>query len=793
MAMGGNVGHMPSTSQDGVSVGKAADYHVSNYEVVQSPITSNEPSERATKEFPVNLKGSRNIHVPNTSFRWRRVHHYKKPGYVFDNPNKFRHRDFAGRVCHKPLSDRYLHHDDGYLRKLIVQTTDEIYEGQCSVTWLRTWVRKQAPLKVRIATWVIDFSYDPESWNDWWVMIARAFPAAIAMTFIFWDSDIVGVEKYGGCYAPVPYRFHGDAKVWSNHKENLREVVKAPYQEGYQLIKPRHLCFLKTPQAGEISGVHVLSVAEWEATEGKNANLSYLFVAYSTEQFNHSSEADMIALHDIAEHACREAGLPAYWIAASCMRDERELENDVYRIADILRGAQELTIAVGQPSTRGASGKPDTDNLLRQWGSRMWTFPEVLLCPSRHINVYTRNGNLRSPLVLTKNQFAARVWEQADLETSRQLVDHFLGSLNLSRLELAVLLLRCLYKRQTTQYLPGDHAYALMGLLRMRPKVDRTDSPFQAFARLSLANDSDQLLERYVCTLPLTADQPWHLMTDAYDSSLWDITPTCQIAAICDDDTVILDGAHGASIRWKSFYKLCSQRNLSWKRWFASIMIQWNGFIFVLSCIFFAVGAGNPALIFLGVIGMCIFLYFWFMMPKLVRVLLGGKFTDVQAALFGVEGHLNCATIERTLFGGNFGRMSWSVNGSPLSRSVINEFGEREGIDPAKDPVVLQKIQAAKHARPGDMRIFTLVDTYSMELTLFEAVRPPVCVFLCAAEGGMQRAVACSYDWTTQTMYRETVLRMPTTVLNRMGRVPRVRLGIQRPFQPVRFANALEV
>ena len=31
---------------------------------------------------------------------------------------------------------------------------------------------------------------------------------------------------------------------------------------------------------------------------------------------------------------------------------------------------------------------------------------------------------------------------------------------------------------------------------------------------------------------------------------------------------------------------------------------------------------------------------------------------------------------------------------------------------------------------------------------------------LCGSEGGMQRAVMCSYDWTTSTLYRETVLRM---------------------------------
>lgn len=56
----------------------------------------------------------------------------------------------------------------------------------------------------------------------------------------------------------------------------------------------------------------------------------------------------------------------------------------------------------------------------------------------------------------------------------------------------------------------------------------------------------------------------------------------------------------------------------------------------------------------------------------------------------------------------------------------------------------------------------------------------------------MQRAVACSYDFTTQTMYRETVLRLPTTALNRMDRAPRVRVGFRRPEWPSRSVGLLD-
>jgi hypothetical protein len=88
----------------------------------------------------------------------------------------------------------------------------------------------------------------------------------------------------------------------------------------------------------------------------------------------------------------------------------------------------------------------------------------------------------------------------------------------------------------------------------------------------------------------------------------------------------------------------------------------------------------------------------------------------------------------------------------------------------------------------GEERLFTLVDTYSMTVTLFRATRPPVAVIICGSEGGMQRAVLCSYEWRTQTFCRETVLRMKTMVVEKMFRVDRFQFSL---LNGVRFrANA---
>lgn len=72
-----------------------------------------------------------------------------------------------------------------------------------------------------------------------------------------------------------------------------------------------------------------------------------------------------------------------------------------------------------------------------------------------------------------------------------------------------------------------------------------------------------------------------------------------------------------------------------------------------------------------------------------------------------------------------------------------------------------------------------------MTATLFLAARPPTCFLMAGSEGGMKRIVGCSYDWTTGTMYRETVLRMETQFEDMMLRIGRVKIGFRREQYPV--------
>jgi hypothetical protein len=612
-------------------------------------------------------------------------------------------------------------------------------------------------------------------------------------------------------------------------------------------LRPRYLCFLR-----EDVGYDVVKVKNWIDKDGEEANLEYIFVSFTRKHFETSEEKGRNDLLQIAENAARQAGVPAFWLDFECMPKD-VLEEDINRICDVVRGAHSLVVALCPPPA-GKKAKLSTGVLLRQWGSQLWTLPEVLLSSSEHkIAIYIQ-GKVE-PEKLAKRNFALRAWK--DAKAVRQLIDHYESSLILTPLELVTIALQCLQSRLTEmlrtgyrQYSPGDMSYALMGLLRRRPKVNRTDTDFEAFARLSLANDSNMLLERLICMLPLKRGLPWHEMTDAWGVRLWDIYPTCQIAGIAEYQTVILDGAFGATIRWKSLAPVaCIKRNTV-ARTILKFCVRLAPLYFVIGVAALASGASqhipggqvNPT----TVIGIIFFIFAMIIIlasPYLLLITYRGKFWGTQAWFFGIEGQLPIGTIEEYLFGINLGRLRWSSNGSILSRHHIStkqdalegecealapnpaqkqqfqttENGSRHPNDlagqheaPRPDAEEIQQVQTMQNypTRPSPVtgeyevsrhttalpqpstttqndrqRLFTLVDTYTMTVTLFEAARPPVAVLVCGREGGMQRAVLCSYDWRTQTFCRETVLRMKTMAVDKMFRVDRFRFSLDDGLQ----------
>ncbi|KAF1831692.1 hypothetical protein BDW02DRAFT_39381 [Decorospora gaudefroyi] len=735
---------------------------------------------------PVYPKGYAHIFSPWTTVKWAFPSFYRKPGLGYQKLGHYRHRDVFGREWTGEYDDRYISSWDGKVSKLVVQAVDDIYENNTGSTYRRTFIRNVSPLFMRLANWPfshIDYTKNdgkPTS-DDYPLLCLKWFVTSCVISLVISSPSPAQIDaRNGGNYDPVPYQYYGYAKVSKNLLEMDRprgHGLKQANPVAERVLRTRYLCFLREKGTPAMP----MKVDDWISQYKSEHNLSYIFVAYTAEQFN--TQEDFRDLHQMADVAARNAGVTAYWVGCSCMPDD-QIEEDVYRICDVIRGAHSLTIAVGCPPSN-AYEINTADLMLQQWGRRVWTFPEVLLAPAgKEISVYVRGSDL-NPLLIAKNQFAARVW-QGDAHVARQLIDHYEGNLILSQLELVTLALECLHNRDTTQYLPGDHSYALMGLLRVRPQVDPTDSAFQAFARLSLANGSDQLLERLVCVLPKNPDQPWswHTMDDAYGAKLWDILPQeVGIAGVGEDDSIILDGCRAANVRWKSFTPVANTRQPTWKRTLANLMLRLLLPVFTMAIILLSLPNVRTRLI-----GTLLIIYSIILMvlsPWLLRMLYLGKFWGQQCWFFGFEGYMDIEAIETQIFGGRLGRMQWTAAASPLSRHRRNEHGECIPYDPTQDPAVAALVQKAKKAGPGEQRIFTLVDTGNMTATLFQAERPPTCFLMAGSEGGMKRIIGCSYDWTSGTMYRETVLRIGTEFEDMMTRVGRVKIGFNRKQHPV--------
>ncbi|GAO18681.1 hypothetical protein UVI_02058970 [Ustilaginoidea virens] len=727
-------------------------------------------------------RGYANLSDPRARLRWEFPNSYQKPGLSFVSTDKRRHRDILQRVWQGPPNDKYLSPCDGRLKNLVVQAAQDVYSGAQNSTWRRTFVRNVSPIYIQLANFPFSsVSTDPGAWTgeDWAMVGLKWIPTCLGLLCVvrlLWQPTAAeGQLRNNGWYDPFNYRYWGYPKVARNYYESPAAVDVIPHGGSasnlmiQRVLGPRYLCFLNEPSEKQMRGVAVRRVDQ------STASTPYLFIAYTAEQFE---EQDFEDLHHIAERAAREAGVPAYWVGCSCMQDKEEIEDDVYRISDVVRGAHSLVIAVGPSRSRPDWSSPDA--MLLMWGERMWTLPEALLSPAdKDVTICTRGGG-SDPRVISRKQLAAVVWD--DPLVSRQLIDHFNKTLDLSRLELVSIALGCLRGRKTTEYLPGDLSYALMGLLRLRPQIDESDSAFQAFARLSLANDSDMLLERLICMLPKDRDaSSWLAMDDAWNAHLWDIYPACQVAGVGHDNTVILDGAFGAAIRWKAFATVKAIGVDSWRRLGSRMLIHGAPLVFLLGVILVATGAS----VLVGALLLILSLLIIVPSPYLVRVIYSGKIWGSQAWFFGFEGYLDLATIESHIFGAYLGRLKWSPASSSISKHMMNEHGECVGVDPTADAGVRAMVEQARHGAHGDLKVFTLVDTYTLTVTMFLAARPPVAVLICGREGGMQRALMCSYDWASQTLYRETVLRMETPVLERMFRVNRFRFGLQRPLPDV--------
>lgn len=567
-----------------------------------------------------------------------------------------------------------------------------------------------------------------------------------------------------------------------------------------RLLGPRYLCYLDDSKP---RGYNTMRTHDWTQAVGNGSTSNYVFISYTRRQFytqiigdpslpaerserlQQGADRDTDTLIRFAVLAAKAAGVKAFWIDFECVQPEdgelaEDSMEDVYRICDIVRAAYSLVIITGPPVNLDGNHVTAADSMgnkadwLHEWGKRLWTVPEALLCSAEHrIAVYAVGTD--EPEMVARRNLASLVWDDAG--TLRQLVDHYESSIHLTQLELISIALECLQRRQTEKRMSGDVAYALMGLLRQRPKVNKQDSGFQAFARLSLANDSDMLLERLICLKSLDDDAQWYDMNDAWDARLWDIYPLCQISDVVDQDTIILGGAQGAVVNWSYLnpidYSSGTLKKYSWYYArqgpvacvaFLVMFIFSNGVWFLVTANMDIPDPGRYIVLLATSLAVGIPWIFSFFLslfaPMILRRLFYRRAEDTQARFFGIEGQPELEEVERILFGRDKARIRW----------VSNEDPERRLQHP-------EQMWPAISSPDGDRR-FTLIDTLTLSAVSITAKRPPNVVMACGRERGFVRAVLCSFDAVSNTLSKEGTLRMKMTVLDRMPKMDMVRFRL---------------
>ena len=172
------------------------------------------------------------------------------------------------------------------------------------------------------------------------------------------------------------------------------------------------------------------------------------------------------------------------------------------------------------------------------------------------------------------------------------------------------------------------------------------------------------------------------------------------------------------------------------------------------------------------------------MAPAAVRRLYGGKITESAPWLIGFEGVLPVQELEQLVFGNYLERLTYEPSSTPYCE---REPYERLGREPlwVKESTSAHPTHAPPALKPGH-RFFTLVDTGQLTISIFSAERPPSVALICGREGGMLRTLLCHYERSNNCLYRETVIRMDSTLLNRAQELSWIKLSLGRNMPPMK-------
>lgn len=736
------------------------------------------------------------------------------------------HDDPARRPRESLLPQQYIDSATGRPRPLVVQSLRSPHSGQDTQlfgTWKTVKASAKASLALRLSAWVVgDINAQSNVALNTMAYLGAVLKAVILsplfayLTMLGIDDPISTPGKHRAA-PPIPKEyaeFRGECHEYPKHTHSVLDTAPARHdntsgannnaisangREQERLYRPRRL-FVKVGKA-------------WRTLDGDGAQgeKPYIFISYAANQFGREQDASgrliltdeaSKRLKQRAEAVVEESNLEAYWIDFLRAPEQPEATDDVHRFCDVVRGSEKVCVLLSEDKEMSTS--------LAMFGKRLWCLPECLLAPGHVIHA---QGGGKSEIIGIM-QLPARAWTKpytddagnvvqgtGKREEFRLLAEHFSGLLTLSRLELFSVALSAMRALEFFAFQDGDMAYALMGLLRKRPSMDPSDSEQQALARLCLSNDSDRIIERMVCMLPIreVESSSWLGTADSFGANLWDIEPLCQVAGICNDEAIIVDSCHAVPIEWSSIPRIRFKSRKSKTQGLVLMILRssivWNStllflllLVAVLDIVLASYGRppGPEPLVIKGMrlwarLAAYPCLILGFLAPFCMSFVFKGEVQEIQPWLIGFQGTMPIEQLESMVFGNHVGRLEYTASSGLL---CSRDNSTRKGIAPVID----------MEAMPVGYSVFTLLDTVShttksttydanvvqgnLTVTIFSSARPPIVALLCGKEGGMLRVLLCSYNQLTNSLRKENVLRKETRMWERSASCGWIKLEL---------------
>ncbi|EIW81082.1 hypothetical protein CONPUDRAFT_144006 [Coniophora puteana RWD-64-598 SS2] len=690
------------------------------------------------------------------------------------------------RNTHGP-GQRYISPTSGLCRKLRIQAVNPQKGQEVPIT-------DGSEKSGKLAVWLVkNFPPSPGKILEW---ILKWFWFTFALLWSLGHDQ----ASYTGRYKPYRHRFWG--QMWSA-RSSREYALRSMALKGHRMpIKPREKCDLHSiTHALHPRQLVVYDRARslWYKTDDAAEIVRHPYIAISyrqsdvftrgrDEEGRRREKEQREEFSRTIQKATMAQRLDAYWLDLECIGSTLEEKNiDLYRMADIYRGAQ-LTL-ITMPQSAG-DNQENWKARWESWGGRVWTLPEALL--SDKLAYMIGNGPIRE---VTLHQLANWAYNRYDEETA--IINAYNGKDPLERLERLSLLKSAIWRRASTsvpdaptpsseltqvavtaaqcytvpsflqqngeitpglpsEAYPAERVYALMGFFEHRILPNPIETELQALARLSMANDSDRIAERMVSLLPhsIPPTACWYSDEDAYGANLWDIEPQVQVAGLTKNGALVLDGCVAAAIRWKNFPDIAFERNPSVRRAVSGALPYLFWGINILGI--FLINLSRAEGIFIIIVAIVLL----FAAPFLIGYSESGRILYAQPWLIGVKGVLTTEQVSERLFGGaitSFPRTFYTPSGSLWS--IPGELEHRMGDGE-------QATLALLADNEGEWRghMYTLVDTLSCTIYYFRAERPPTVAVFTGTEGGMGRFVLCSETCAINELHKETVLRMPSHI-----------------------------